>query len=132
MNLLDIFMTLEASPIGEAIRNSLWLFPVIEAFHLVGFAFLGGCVVIVDLRLVGVCLLQLLILGQNVRTWPSASIHVPCSKSDHTERQHSDYRGGIYWSTLIFSLVYSGGRWPVDRILKLERLKNSLFTTKSD
>ena len=56
MNLLDIFMELEASFIGDAIRNSLWLFPVIEAFHLVGFAILGGSVLIVDLRLVGICL----------------------------------------------------------------------------
>ena len=56
MNLLDIFMDLEASFIGDAIRNSLWLFPVIEAFHLVGFAILGGSILIVDLRLVGICL----------------------------------------------------------------------------
>ena len=56
MSLLEIFMELEASFIGDAIRNSLWLFPVIEAFHLVGFAILGGSVLIVDLRLVGICL----------------------------------------------------------------------------
>ncbi|MCY4656807.1 MAG: hypothetical protein OXC80_08320 [Gammaproteobacteria bacterium] len=56
MTVLEIFMTLEASYVGDAIRNSLWLFPVIEAFHLVGFAFLGGSVLIVDLRLVGLCL----------------------------------------------------------------------------
>ena len=62
MSLLEIFMELEASFIGDAIRNSLWLFPVIEAFHLVGFAILGGSVLIVDLRLVGICL-----RGQSIR-----------------------------------------------------------------
>ena len=56
MSLYELFLTLEASYIGDAIRNSLWLFPVIEAFHLVGFAFLGGSVLIVDMRLVGICL----------------------------------------------------------------------------
>ena len=58
MNLLELFIRLEASYIGDAIRNSLWLFPVIEAFHLVGFALLGGSILVVDLRLVGICLRQ--------------------------------------------------------------------------
>lgn len=56
MSLFDIFERLEMTFIGEAIRNSLWLFPVIEAFHLIGFALLGGMVVVTDLRLVGICL----------------------------------------------------------------------------
>jgi len=31
--LLPLFERPEASAIGEAIRKSLWLFPVVEAFH---------------------------------------------------------------------------------------------------
>lgn len=53
MNLYDIFDYLERTPIGEAIRNSHWLFPVIEAFHLIGLVVLGGAVLVVDLRLLG-------------------------------------------------------------------------------
>lgn len=52
--LYDTFNELEQSAIGEAIRNSLWLFPVIEAFHLVGLALLGGAILIMDLRLIGI------------------------------------------------------------------------------
>ena len=33
---------------------SLWLFPVIEAVHLLGLCVLGGAVLLVDLRLLGV------------------------------------------------------------------------------
>ena len=51
--LLPLFEALEASAIGEAIRNSLWLFPVVEAFHLVGFAVIGGAILVVDFRLLG-------------------------------------------------------------------------------
>ena len=36
--------------------QSLWLFPVIEAFHLVAFAVLGGAVLVTDLRLLGVAM----------------------------------------------------------------------------
>lgn len=53
MTLLDIFDRLEAMWIGEAIRNSYWLFPFIEAIHLVGLALLGGTILLVDLRLLG-------------------------------------------------------------------------------
>ena len=51
--LLSLFETLEASAIGEAVRNSLWLFPVVEAFHLIGLAIIGGAVLVVDFRLLG-------------------------------------------------------------------------------
>ena len=56
MNLLPVFEKLEMTGIGEMIRSSLWLFPVIEAFHLVAFAVLGGVVIITDLRLLGLAM----------------------------------------------------------------------------
>jgi len=51
--LLPLFQSLESSAIGEAIRNSLWLFPVVEAFHLMALAVIGGAVLVVDFRLLG-------------------------------------------------------------------------------
>jgi hypothetical protein len=50
---LEIFQAIENSGVGEAIRDSKWLFPVIEAVHLLGLAVIGGAVLIVDLRLLG-------------------------------------------------------------------------------
>jgi len=47
------FHWLENGAIGEAIRDSTWLFPFIEAFHLVGLAVIGGAILIVDFRLLG-------------------------------------------------------------------------------
>ena len=38
----------------HASAQSLWLFPVIEAVHLLGLCVLGGAVLIVDLRMLGV------------------------------------------------------------------------------
>jgi hypothetical protein len=51
--LLPYFEWLESLFIGEAIRNSLWLFPAIECVHLLGLVLLGGSVLVVDLRLLG-------------------------------------------------------------------------------
>lgn len=53
MSLLNAFQWCEHSAIGETIRNSVWLFPTIEAFHLVGLGLTAGAVLIVDLRLLG-------------------------------------------------------------------------------
>jgi hypothetical protein len=54
MDLLPFFQWCYSTPIGEGIRNSTWLFPVIEAFHLLGLGLTAGAVLVVDLRLLGV------------------------------------------------------------------------------
>jgi len=54
MDLLPFFQWCYSTPIGEGIRNSTWLFPIIEAFHLLGLGLTAGAVLVVDLRLLGV------------------------------------------------------------------------------
>ena len=60
--LFYFFDQLEQSFIGESIRNSVWMFPVIEAFHLIGLAILGGSILLGDLRLMG-----LIITSRSIR-----------------------------------------------------------------
>jgi hypothetical protein len=58
MSLLPLFQWCYDTAIGETIRNSTWLFPLIEAFHLIGLGLTVGAVLIVDLRLLGVGLIK--------------------------------------------------------------------------
>jgi len=58
MSLLPFFQWCYQTPIGEAIRESTWLFPLIEAFHLLGLGLTVGAVLLVDLRLLGVGLIK--------------------------------------------------------------------------
>jgi hypothetical protein len=51
MSLLPFFAWCEGSAIGQAIRDSRWLFPAIESLHLLGLAVLGGTVAAVNLSL---------------------------------------------------------------------------------
>jgi Family of unknown function (DUF6644) len=53
ISLLQWFTAIYNSSVGKGIRESYWLFPVIEAMHLLGLAVIGGAVLIVDLRLLG-------------------------------------------------------------------------------
>jgi len=54
MDLLPLFQWCYDTSLGETIRNSNWLFALIEALHLVGLGITGGAVLLVDLRLLGV------------------------------------------------------------------------------
>jgi hypothetical protein len=40
-------------PISQAIGASIWIYPLIQAIHLVFLAFFAGAIIIVDLRLLG-------------------------------------------------------------------------------
>jgi uncharacterized membrane protein SirB2 len=71
MDLLPLFQWFYATPIGDGIRNSTWLFPVIEAFHLLGLGLVAGSVLLVDLRLLGMGLSKqpAAQLWANARPW---------------------------------------------------------------
>ncbi len=45
---------LEATPLGVMVRESLWVFPILVAIHIMGLIFSAGIVVWLDLRLLGV------------------------------------------------------------------------------
>ena len=76
--LLPLFEALEQSAIGEAIRNSLWMFPIIEAFHLIGLAVIGGAILVVDFRLLGLGLRNHPVakLARDMQPWVIGSIIV--------------------------------------------------------
>ena len=44
---------LEQTAVGTSIRESLWLFPIIETVHIFGIILLVGATSILDLRLMG-------------------------------------------------------------------------------
>lgn len=54
MDLLPFIQWCYQTPVGEGIRNSTWLFPIIEAIHLLGLGLTAGAVLLVDLRLLNV------------------------------------------------------------------------------
>jgi hypothetical protein len=51
--LLPFFQWCETLWLGQFVVGSNWLFPVIESVHLLALALLGGSILIVDMRLVG-------------------------------------------------------------------------------
>jgi hypothetical protein len=71
MSLLPFFTWCEHTAIGEAIRNSQWLFPVIESVHLLALILIAGAVLVVDMRLFGVGLRRqpVALLARDAQPW---------------------------------------------------------------
>jgi hypothetical protein len=53
MDIDGLITALEATPVATGIRDSLYLFPLIEAVHVLGLTMVFGTILIVDLRLLG-------------------------------------------------------------------------------
>ncbi len=61
--MLSWFIALGHSGLGQYMQASRWGFALVEAVHLLGLAMLGGVVLLVDLRLLG-----LVLKGESART----------------------------------------------------------------
>jgi hypothetical protein len=71
MSLLEFCQWLQFSAPLIAMRASPWLFPVIATIHLMGLAVIGGAVLLVDLRLLGLGLRRQPVreLAQDAERW---------------------------------------------------------------
>jgi hypothetical protein len=76
MSLLTFFEWLQYTPLLAAMRSSPWLFPMIASIHLLGLVMLGGAVLVVDLRLLGLGLRRQPVaeIGRDAEPWLLASL----------------------------------------------------------
>lgn len=54
MDIVGLLRSLEASGVAAWLRGSLYAFPLIEAFHVIGLTLVFGTVAVIDLRLLGI------------------------------------------------------------------------------
>lgn len=65
---------IEMSALGVAMRQSLWLYPVVEIVHLTGIALLVGSIAMLDLRLLGLSSsVPVRRLAAHILPWTAAS-----------------------------------------------------------
>jgi hypothetical protein len=114
MSLLSVFMWCENSAVGDAVRNSKWLFPFIEAIHLLGLALIGGAVLVVDLRLFGVVLRRQPVaqLARDAQRWIIVSllIMVPTGALMFTSEAIKCYYHPAFWmkmTSLFLAIVFT-------------------------
>ncbi len=78
MSLLPFFTWCEHTAVGEGIRNSQWLFPIIESVHLLALVLIAGAVLVVDMRLFGLGLRRQPVaqLARDAQPWVIGSLMV--------------------------------------------------------
>ena len=65
---------LEASGLGQAMRQWLWLYPAVEIVHLLGIGLLFGSIAVLDLRLLGLSRrIPVTTLAAHVLPWTAGS-----------------------------------------------------------
>jgi hypothetical protein len=69
----SIFLSLQESALGHAMRSSPALYPAIEILHIIGFVVLVGSILALDLRLLG--------LGRAIAIKPMAQLLLPLSRA---------------------------------------------------
>jgi hypothetical protein len=76
--ILDFCKWCNGSFVGHAIRDSVWAFPFVEIFHLLGLAILGGSMLVLNMRLIGVGFRtdSVSALARDLRPWIIGSILV--------------------------------------------------------
>jgi hypothetical protein len=68
----SIFLALQESALGHAMRSSPALYPAVEILHILGFVVLVGSILALDLRLLG--------LGREITIQPMAQLLLPMSR----------------------------------------------------
>lgn len=68
----SIFLALQESTLGHAMRSSPSLYPAVEILHILGFVVLVGSILALDLRLLG--------LGRAIPIQPMAQLLLPLSR----------------------------------------------------
>ena len=72
-----LFGALEAAPLAVSMRTELWLYPIVEIVHILGFAVLVGSIVVLDLRLLGLSrALPVRTLAHHVLPWTVGAFFV--------------------------------------------------------
>jgi protein-S-isoprenylcysteine O-methyltransferase Ste14 len=98
----------EATALGTAIRNSQYAFPIIEFFHLAALAVIGGAVLVVDMRLLGLGLQKTSVaeLARDAQPWMIGSLIVMLVTgiSLYTSEATKCYGSAAFWIKMI-SLV---------------------------
>jgi hypothetical protein len=114
MSVLSLFQWCAASGLGIAIRDSLWLFPVIEAIHLLGLAMMGGFVLLVDMRLMGLAMPRkpVAALAREIQPWliGTLSVMLITGLLLYTSEAIKLYYNAAFWmkmSFLISAIVYT-------------------------
>jgi uncharacterized SAM-binding protein YcdF (DUF218 family) len=103
----NFFLWLGNQPFSKGIGESLWIFPIVQAFHLVFLAILVGAVLIVDLRLLGQGMIKqpVATLARDARPWLIFALigMVLTGFPQMAQNAAREYYSEYFWQKMYFS-----------------------------
>ena len=116
--MLPVFEWCEQTALGSMIRGSSWLFPAIESLHLLALALIGGCVILINLRLLGLGLPRQPVaqLARDIQPWLIGGLVVMVTSGIllFTAEAVKCYYSPAFWTKMTFlvlSLVFTFTIW---------------------
>jgi hypothetical protein len=95
----------EATGLGKMIRNSQYAFPIVEFFHLAALAVIGGAVLVVDMRLLGLGLKKTSVaqLASDAQPWMTGSLIVMLASGIalYSSEATKCYQSPAFWIKMI-------------------------------
>ena len=99
----------EATGLGKMIRNSQYAFPIVEFFHLAALAVIGGAVLIVDMRLLGLGLKKTSVaqLAKDAQPWMTGSLIVMLASGValYSSEATKCYQSPAFWIKMVSLLL---------------------------
>jgi len=90
---------LNDSALGAAMRGDLWLYPMVEVVHILGFSVLFGAVLMFDLRVLGLSKnIEVTALARHLLTWSIAALLlvVPAGVMMFSAHPHDFASNGVF------------------------------------
>jgi hypothetical protein len=105
MSVLQLFEWCNNTAMGAAIRDSVWMFPTVEAVHLLALAVLGGTVLLVDLRLGGLFLTRQPVaeIARDLQPWMVGSLLIMLGSGAalFSSEALKCYDNGAFWMKMV-------------------------------
>ena len=99
----------EATGLGKMIRNSQYAFPIVEFFHLAALAVIGGAVLVVDMRLLGLGLKKTSVaqLAKDAQPWMTGSLIVMLASGIalYSSEATKCYQSPAFWIKMVSLLL---------------------------
>src|SRR5262245_56391839 len=111
MDIPTFLASLESSGIATKIRNSLYIFPLIEATHVLGLAMVAGTIAIIDLRLLGIASTRrsFKLMASDILKWTWAAFVVTAATGSLMFITNAGvYYNNFYFRTKMVLLVVAG------------------------
>jgi len=120
----------EATSMGRVIRNSEYAFPMIEFVHLAALAVIGGAVLIVDMRMLGLGLKKTSVaqLAKDAQPYVTGSLLVMLVTGIalYTSEATKCYASAAFWIKMVSLLLAMVFTYTVKRRTAAKDLENKL------